>query len=121
MRTIFVTLNENYPTLSANHHIHCYITARLCSPLQHHHDHIFHSVGARADAAVSVDLQPGLDQHTCGQPHALRGHHPDPVQHSHPHRFGSYAEVPQHAFGRHCFKGNLRALSQHYFSTERTS
>lgn len=97
--------------------MHCYNGASLLSSPQHRHDHIFHSAGARADAAVSVDLQPGLDQHTCGQPHALRGHHPDPVQHSHPHWFRSYAEVPLHARGRHCFKGNLTAISQSYFST----
>lgn len=77
---------------------------------QHHHDHIFHSAGARSDAAVSVDLQPGLDQHTCRQPHALRGHHTDPVQHSHPHRVRGSAQVPLHAPGRHCLEGNFENI-----------
>ena len=95
-------------------------TSRMCafflpfSP-QHHHDYILHSARARVDASVSVDLQSGLDQHPCGWPAALRGHHPDPVQHSHPHWFRSHAEAPPHARGRHRFKGEIRHISRSNF------
>ena len=56
--------------------------------LQYHHDHLLNSPGPGLDAPVPVDLQPALDRHSPGAVTTHRDSDPDPLQHSHPHRFG---------------------------------
>lgn len=66
---------------------------------QHHHDHLIHCSGARAHAAVSVDVQSRVDQHTRGEPSALRRDHSHPLQHPHSHRVRGLAKIPLYSSG----------------------
>ena len=80
------------------------------SLLKHHHDHFVHIARPGAHAAVSVDLQPRVDQHARGQPDALRGDHPHALQHSGPYRPRGRAALPLHADSRHRVEGKPRTL-----------
>ncbi len=74
---------------------------------QHHHDHLIHCSGARAHAAVSVDVQSRVDQHTPGEPSALRRDHSHPLQHPHSHRVRGLAKIPLYSSGWNHHQGDL--------------